>query len=144
MARSANSAVSSEAASFPEKPASITRFRPCPSTSTQPAATTSATPATAMRRRYGQRNRSTRASWRISRLGGRSGMLSMRRAKRSSSTQALFQRHDPMPHRRRGTSPEMYLAADIGGDELFRHYRIDERQDVIVPWPDPHVLTKRL
>src|SRR5712671_4762607 len=119
MARSANRAVSSEAASFPEKPASITRFRPCPSTSTQPAATTSVAPATAMRRRYGQRKRITRASWRISRLGGRSGMLSMRRAKRSSSTQAPFQRHDPMPHRRRSTGREMYLAADIGGEDLF-------------------------
>src|SRR5712664_2245908 len=119
MARSANSAVSSEAASFPEKPASMTRFRPWPSTSTQPAATTSATPATAMRARYGQRNRSTRASWRISRLGGRSWMLSMRRAKRSSSTQMLFQRHDPVPHRPLGAALQVREAADVGGEDLF-------------------------
>src|SRR6267143_6590700 len=119
MAISANSAVSSEAASFPEKPASMTRFKPCPSTSTQPAATTSATPATAIRARYGQRKRSTRASWRMSRLGGRSGMLSMSRAKRSSSTQALFQRHDPVPHGHLGAALQMRETADVGGEDLF-------------------------
>src|SRR2546428_1372136 len=112
MASSANSAVSSEAASFPEKPASMTRFKPCPSTSTQPAATTSATPATAIRARYGQRKRSTRASWRMSRLGGRSGMLSICRA---TSVQPFFECRNPVPYRQAGTGSEVHLAADIGG-----------------------------
>src|SRR5262249_1207418 len=62
----------------------MTRFRPGPSTSPQPAATTSATPATAMRARYGQTKRSTRASCLMSRLAGRSGRLSICRARRAS------------------------------------------------------------
>src|SRR5213083_213968 len=112
MARSAKSAVSSE-------PASTTRFRPWPRTSTQPAATTSAMPASAMRARYGHRKRSTRASWRMSRLGGRSGMLSINRAKRCSSAQALFQRGDPVPHRQLGAAPKVRETADVGGEDLF-------------------------
>src|SRR6267154_5689327 len=116
MARSANSAVSSEAASFPEKPASITRFRPWPSTSTQPAATTSATPATAMRARYGQRKRSTRASWRISRLGGRSGMLSISRA---TLVQPFFQCRNPVPHRQLAAALQVSEATDICREDFF-------------------------
>src|SRR5439155_11092063 len=119
MARSAKSAVSSEAASLPEKPASTTRFRPWPRTSTQPAATTSAMPATAMRARYGHRKRSTRASWRMSRLGGRSGMLSISRAKGRSSSQALVQRRDPVPHRQPGAALKVRETADVGGEDLF-------------------------
>src|SRR5437667_11072169 len=119
MASSAKSAVASEAASLPEKPASTTRFRPWPRTSTQPAATTSAMPATAMRARYGQRKRSTRASCRMSRLGGRSGMLSINRAKRRSSTQALFQRRDSVPHRQLGAALKVRETADVGGEDLF-------------------------
>src|SRR5207247_8881718 len=114
-----SSAVSGEAASLPEKPAAAPRFRPWPRTSTQPAATTSATPATAMRARYGHRKRSTRASWRMSRLGGRSGMLSINRAKRCSSAQALFQRRDPVPHRQLGAALKVREAADVGGEDLF-------------------------
>src|SRR5438552_11534543 len=119
MARSAKSAVSSDAASLPEKPASTTRFRPWPRTSTQPAATTSAMPATAMRARYGHRKRSTRASCRMSRLGGRSGMLSMSRAKRRSSCQALIQRRDPVPHRQLGAALKVRETADVGGEDLL-------------------------
>src|SRR5712691_2379460 len=127
MASSAKSAVSSDAASFPEKPASTTRFRPCPSTSTQPAATTSATPATAIRARYGQRKRSTRASWRMSRLGGRSGMLSICRA---TLVQPFFECRNPVPYRQTGTGREMHLAADIGGGDQLGAARAERREFV--------------
>src|ERR1041385_523503 len=135
MASRAKSAVSRDAGSLPEKPASTTRFRPWPRTSTQPAATTSATPATAMRERYGQRNRNTRLSWRMSRLGGRSGMLSIRRATGLLSRQLLqsfFQRHDPVLHRQSGNGREMHLAADVGGCDELGAARA-ERRELVPP-----------
>src|SRR5467141_5088608 len=119
MASSAKSAVSRDVASLPEKPASTTRFKPWPRTSTQPAATTRATPATAMRLRYGQRKRSTRLSCRMSRFGGRSGMLSISLAKRCSSTQALVQRSDPVPHRQLAAALQVRETADVRGEDLF-------------------------
>src|SRR5438445_13487802 len=64
-----------------------------------------------------QRKRSTRASWRMSRLGGRSGMLSICRA---TSVQPFFECRNPVPYRKAGTGSEVHLAADIGGGDQFR------------------------
>src|SRR2546423_5236959 len=131
----ARSAGPRDAGSLPEKPASRTRFRPWPRTSTQPAATPSATPATAMRERYGQRSRKARLSWRMSRLGGRSGMLSVRRAMGLLSghlLQSFFQRYDPVLHRQSGNSREMHLAADVGGCDQLGAARA-ERRELVPP-----------
>src|SRR5467141_1980232 len=130
MASSAKSAVSRDVASLPEKPASTTRFKPWPRTSTQPAATTSAMPASAMRARYGQRKRSTRASCLMSRLGGRSGMLSINRAKRRSLGQPFLERDDPVLHGRFRAALQVRLAADVGGDDQLRAARAERRKFV--------------
>src|SRR5471032_1974600 len=78
-----------------------------------------------------------RASWRMSRLAGLSGMLSLSLATTVPSSsaqcdrvrtahdhlrarQAPLQRHDPMLYRQRGSALQMAETADVGGDYALR------------------------
>src|SRR5471030_1871333 len=60
-----------------------------------------------------------RASWRMSRLAGLSGMLSLSLATLSAG-QAPLQCHDPMLYRQRGSALQMTETADVGGDYALR------------------------
>jgi len=98
-----------------EKPASITRFSPARAPARKPARP----PALARDRHaaaYGQRSASPRELADIALADARDVVYEARQT--IFLTQALFQRHDPCLTAT-GTGREMYLAADIGGEDLF-------------------------